>query len=78
MITKKQYLEAKKIVEQYQQQEYLKSLKPRVRLSEWGIKSQGNNHKTGVISKRIDDLIWVIWDGGKEVSMDVSQIEYIK
>jgi len=84
-ITRKQYLEAKKMVEEYQIRQYqraLKELKP-VRLSKYGREMQTPHNKTGVVIHRrlagmTDYTVEVLWEDGKREEMDESQTEIIK
>jgi len=84
-ITRKQYLEAKKIVEEYQIRQYQRSiseLNP-VRLSEYGNTMQTPHGKTGVVIHRrlagmTDYTVEVLWEDGKREEMHESQIEIIK
>lgn len=77
MITKKQYLEAKAIVEEYQRIEYQNSLIERVKLSAWGRQMQSPHNKKGIVVEKSGNCIWVIWEDGKREGMDKSQVERI-
>lgn len=75
-ISIKQYREALAIVKDFQKAQYLKSLEERVKPSDYGKKILKHSMK-GIVSRRIDDYVEIIWENGVADSMHQSLIEKI-
>jgi len=85
MITRKQYLEAKNITEEYCRQQYIKEMnrKVSVTLSAYGKEMQTPHNKKGVIVDKMlagmtDYTVEVLWEDGKKEWMHESQTQVIQ
>ena len=85
MITESEYLKAKAIVEEYEEERVAISTK-RVKLSSFGIEMQQpkpkDKNRQGTVIDRMkagtyDYTVQVKWDGGKSEWMHESQVKYI-